>query len=188
MPTWSIVLIVVGAVLISLFIAFFAMYNNLVKLSVTADEGFSTMDVYLKQRYDLIPNLVNTVKGYLKHEKETLENIVKLRASAISATTNDEKVKINNELTQAVGKLIAVAEAYPDLKANANFIELQHSLEKIEQDIVNGRKYYNASIRDYNKACRTFPSVIVAKIFKFEPREMFVIEDQKQREPVIVEF
>ena len=188
MPLWVIGLIIVGGIILVLISTFIVIYNKLVNLSVGVDEGFATIDVYLKQRYDLVPNLVNTVKGYVKHEKETLENIVKLRTAAMGATTPEDKMKLNNELTQAVGKLIAVAEAYPDLKANTNFTEIQNSLQKIEEDIANGRKYYNATVKDYNRALMVFPNNIVANIFHFKPKAMFAIENAKEREAVKVEF
>lgn len=163
-------------------------FNGFIKLSAQVDESFATMDVYLKKRFDLIPNLVSTVKGYASHEKSTLEEVVSARSNISSATTLNSKIEAENNLTKTLKTLFAVAESYPDLKANTNFINLQEQLQKIENDIANSRKYYNAVVREYNIAIRVFPKNIIAGMFNFHPREMFVLQDNNERNNVKVEF
>ena len=165
-----------------------ASYNGLVKMRNMVEEAFATMDVYLKQRYDLIPNLVETVKGYAKHETETFEKIVQARSKAMSAKTSDETVAEENNLTQTLKSLFALAENYPDLKANQNFINLQGQLQKVETDIAQSRKYYNAIVRRYNTKVELFPQSIVASMFKFTRKTMFEVSDESQRENVSVKF
>ena len=163
-------------------------YNKLVKMRIQVDEAFSTMDVYLKKRYDLIPNIVATVKGYAKHEKETLDAVIKARNLAVAATDTNEKVQANNQISTALRGLFAIAESYPELKANANFMSLQNDLKSIENEIANSRKYYNAVVRDYNVKCQSFPANIIAKIFKFKTRELYEIDSPEERKNVKVEF
>lgn len=163
-------------------------YNKLVKMRIQVDEAFSTMDVYLKKRYDLIPNIVATVKGYAKHEKETLDAVIKARNLAVAATDTNEKVQANNQISTALRGLFAIAESYPELKANANFLSLQNDLKSIENEIANSRKYYNAVVRDYNVKCQSFPANIIAKIFKFKTRELYEIDSPEERKNVKVEF
>ena len=158
-------------------------YNGFVKLAANCEEGFATMDVYLKKRYDLIPNLVETVKGYAAHESKTLEAVVAARSAVASSSTTAEKLQNENVLTGTLRSLFAVAEAYPDLKANANFIELMEQLKHVEEDIANSRKYYNAVVKRFNIKCRTFPSAIVAKIFS-----LFEVKDEVERDNVKVSF
>lgn len=162
-------------------------YNRLVSNKNSLDESFSTMDVYLKKRWDLIPNLVETVKGYAKHEKELFKEVTELRSKSYQDLSIDEKNEINKRLTTTLNKLIAVAENYPELKANENFLDLSHELKNTEQDIANARKYYNANVRVYNNQVMIFPSNIIAKIFKFEKASMFEIEET-ERQNVKVEF
>lgn len=164
-----------------------AAYNSLIRLRNDADEAYSTMDVFLKKRYDLIPNLVETVKGYAKHESATLENVIKARNMGASAGTAAEKFEAENALTGTLRSLFAVAEAYPDLKANANFIDLQNQLKKVEEDIANSRRYYNAVVKSYNIKTEVFPSSIVASAFHFTRKELFEISGE-QRENVKVQF
>lgn len=164
-----------------------ATYNSLVRLRNRAEEGFSTMDVYLKKRWDLIPNLVETVKGYAKHESETLEKIIGLRGTSYGDMKTEEKVDVNNQLTAGITKLLAVAENYPDLKANANFQQLTAELSKIEEDIANSRKYYNATVRNLNNKIQMFPSSIVAGMFGFQTKKMFEA-NEAERENVKVQF
>jgi hypothetical protein ELI_0701 len=162
-------------------------YNRLVSNKNSLDESFSTMDVYLKKRWDLIPNLVETVKGYAKHEKDLFKEVTELRSKSYQDLSIDEKSEINKKLTTTLNKLIAVAENYPELKANENFLDLSHELKNTEQDIANARKYYNANVKVYNNQVMIFPSNIIAKIFKFEKASMFEIEET-ERQNVKVEF
>ena len=162
-------------------------YNRLVSNKNSLDESFSTMDVYLKKRWDLIPNLVETVTGYAKHEKNLFKEVTELRSKSYQDLSLDEKNEINKKLTTTLNKLIAVAENYPELKANENFLDLSHELKNTEQDIANARKYYNANVKVYNNQVMIFPSNIIAKIFKFEKASMFEIEET-ERQNVKVEF
>lgn len=162
-------------------------YNRLVSNKNSLDESFSTMDVYLKKRWDLIPNLVETVKGYAKHEKDLFKEVTELRSKSYQDLSIDEKNEINKKLTTTLNKLIAVTENYPELKANENFLDLSHELKNTEQDIANARKYYNANVKVYNNQVMIFPSNIIAKIFKFEKASMFEIEET-ERQNVKVEF
>ena len=176
----AIVVIVIGWIMIS--------YNGFIKMKNMVEEAFSTMDVYLKQRYDLIPNLVETVKGYAKHESDTFEKIVEARSSAMNAETVDEAVVEQNKLNQTLKSLFALAENYPDLKANESFLNLQSQLQKIETDIAQSRKYYNAIVRQYNTGVELFPNSMVAKAFKFERKMMFEVSNQSQRDNVSIKF
>ncbi|WP_025209785.1 LemA family protein [Hippea sp. KM1] len=162
-------------------------YNRFVKLKNQIDNAWSDIDVQLKRRYDLIPNLVETVKGYAKHEKETLENVIKARNMAMNAKSVQEKAEGENMLTNALKTIFALAESYPDLKANQNFLDLQNTLSKLEDDIQMARRYYNAVVRDYNVLCESFPSVLIAKQFGFTKREFFEIAES-ERENVKVSF
>lgn len=164
------------------------MYNSFIKLKNNCEEAFSTMDVYLKKRYDLIPNLVETVKGYAAHEKETLESVIAARNMAQSAGTMEEKLEGENMLAGSLKSLFAVAESYPDLKANTNFMDLQGQLKAVEEDIANSRKYYNAVIKQFNTKCEMFPSNIIASIFKFEKKPMFEVDAPEERQNVKVSF
>ncbi len=162
-----------------------SIYNSLIKLKNQVEEAFSTMDVYLKKRFDLIPNLVETVKGYAKHEAETLEKVIAARNSAVSL---DDKIKAEGEIQGALKTLFAVAESYPDLKANTNFLDLQNSLKEVENDIANSRKYYNGVVKTYNTKTELFPGSIVAGIFKFERKPLFEVNSAEERENVKVQF
>ena len=164
-----------------------ATYNKLVKLKLRVEEGFSTMDVYLKKRWDLIPNIVETVKGYASHEKETLEGVVALRNGAYNNMSTENKIDVNNKLTDALSKLMMVAESYPELKANENFKDLSNQLVKVEDDIANARKYYNGTVRNMNKKVQMFPSNIIAKMFGFKNMQMFEAKEG-ERENVKVEL
>jgi len=178
--------IILGIVVI-LIIYFIAQYNSLVKLKNQAEAAWSDIDVQLKRRYDLIPNLVETVKGYAAHEKETLERVIKARNMAISATNLQEKAEAENMLTGALKTIFALSENYPDLKANQNFLQLQNTLNEIEDNIQNARRYYNAVVRDLNTKIESFPSNIIAKMFNFSKKEYFEIEE-REKEPVKVKF
>ena len=182
------VYIIIGAVVLLIIIWVIATYNRFIRLKNSIEEAFSTMDVYLKKRYDLIPNLVETVKGYASHEKETLERVMKARNIAMGATTMEDKVAGENMLSGTLKSLFAVAEAYPDLKANANFMELQGELRRMEDEIANSRKYYNAVVKTYNTKREVFPSVIIAGLFGFGKKPLFEVSDAEERENVKVQF
>lgn len=163
-----------------IFIYFLAQYNSLVKLSNRVKEAFSTMDVYLKKRWDLVPNLVEVVKGYMKHESGVLEEVVKLRNSSYDKMSLSDKIDANQQLSSGLSKLIAVAESYPDLKASQNFSDLTHQLSTIEDEIANSRKYYNAVVRNLNTKVEMFPSNIVAKMFNFKLQKMFEANEDER--------
>ena len=163
-------------------------YNNFVKMLNKIDEAYATMDVYLKKRYDLIPNIVNTVKGYAAHESETLQKVIEARNKAQNAKTMDDRVESEEAITGSLGRLFALSEAYPDLKANTSFMNLQTQLSDIEDEIANARKYYNAVVREYNTKRETFPSRIVANAFKFKEMAMFEAASPEERENVTVQF
>lgn len=180
--------LIVAMVVIGIILLWFIItYNMFIRLKNSLNEAFSTMDVYLKKRWDLIPNLVETVKGYVEHEKSTFEKVVELRNTAYSNLPSDKKIALNAQLSTGLAKLLAVAENYPDLKANQNFMDLSGQLSQIESDIANSRKYYNAVVKEYNNAVQTIPSNIVAAICQFKPAKMFEI-DEFQRENVQVKF
>jgi len=163
-------------------------YNGFVVARNKADEAESTMDVYLKKRYDLIPNIVETVKGYAKHEQETFEKVISARAKAISSTSTEEKVEAEKELSGALGRLLAITEAYPDLKANVNFMDLQKELKVMEGEIANSRKYYNTIAMDYNNKIQIFPGNLLAGMFGFGKRPLYAVSDESERENVKVAF
>ena len=181
---WIILLVIIAVVALW----FIGTYNGFVQLRNKVEEAFSTMDVYLVKRYDLIPNLVETVKGYAKHESETLENVIKARNAAMSATTPAEKMESDNQLSGVLSRFMALAESYPELKANTNFIDLQNQLQRMEDEIANSRKYYNGVVKQFNTKCETIPSNIVANIAGFEKQPLFVVNEDKQRENVKVQF
>lgn len=178
---------VVIAIIVLIAIYVLVQYNSFVKLNNRISEAFSTMDVYLKKRWDLIPNMVETVKGYAKHEKETLEKVISLRNSAYENMSDEEKIKANEQLTSGINKIMALAEAYPDLKANENFKDLSNQLTKVEEDIANSRKYYNGVVRIYNDKVKMFPSNIFAGLFGYKAKKMFET-DAAERENIKVEF
>ncbi len=163
-------------------------YNGLITIRNKVEEAFSTMDVYLVKRYDLIPNLVETVKGYAKHESGTFEAVIKARNMAQSSGTVEEKIANENVLAGTLGKLFALAEAYPDLKANVNFMDLQAQLKVLEEDVANARKYYNGAVRQYNTQIQVFPTNILANFFKFTKKPLFEVDEESQRKAVKVQF
>ncbi len=165
-----------------------ATYNSLVNLKNTVEEAFATMDVYLKKRWDLIPNIVESVKGYAKHEAQTLEKVISARSVRYGDMTDEQKLQTNMQLSRELASINVLAEQYPDLKANQNFLDLNRQLNETEEDIANARKYYNAVVRNYNNKIEMFPSSIVANMFKFGKRQMFVIEDEAEKEAVKVRF
>ncbi len=176
-------ILIAGIVVLALWII--AIYNDLVRKRQMVEEAWSGIDVQLKRRHDLIPNLVETVRGYAKHEKETLENVTKARSRALSAGTIEEKMRAEQELSRALLNLFAVAEAYPDLKANENFLHLQKELSAIEDEIQLARRYYNATVREYNIAIQTFPRNIVAGIFGFKEFQYFEIGPEDRKTPQV---
>ncbi|MDE7082192.1 MAG: LemA family protein [Clostridia bacterium] len=165
-----------------------ATYNKFVSLGANGDDAFSTIDVYLKKRYDLIPNLVETVKGYTKHESETFTKVTQARAQAMSATTVSEKIAADRELTTVLQGFRRVTENYPELKANTNFLDLQAQLKNIENELVQARKYYNACVRELNKKIKSFPSLIIAKAMKLSQRDYFTVDAPEERQNVKVQF
>lgn len=192
MPVWAIVLIVLFGLLILGVVAVItwivSIYNTLIKLRNSAEEAFSTMDVYMKKRYDLIPNLVETVKGFAKHEEKTLEGVMQARYACMSANSPEEKVKSENMLAGTLKSLFAVTENYPQLQANQNFMDLQSTLKSLENEIVTARKYYNGSVKILNNKIEMFPSNFVAKWFKFERKPLFEIEIKEERNAPKVQF
>lgn len=180
------------AVILGLFalLALYAIgiYNKLVKLKNLVAEAWSGIDVQLKKRYDLIPNLVETVKGYAAHEKETLENVTRARNAAQQATTVEGQQAAENKLSGALMNLIAVAERYPELKANTNFLELQNMLSVVEGDIEKSRRYYNGNVREQNTLIESFPSNIIANMFGFVKSVFFELEDKSQKNAPSVKF
>lgn len=183
------VYILLGAVVLFVLWAIFA-YNRFITLVQRAKEAWADIDVQLKRRYDLIPNLVETVKGYAAHEKTTFENVTNARARAMNAGGIEERGKAENMLTGALKTLFAVAEAYPDLKANQNFLALQSELSDTENKIQAARRFYNGNVRDLSTALQSFPGNVIAGFFRFEPREYFELGEHEAaaREPVKVKF
>lgn len=171
-----------------LFLAFVFMYNKLVRMRNRVQEAWSDIDVQLKRRHDLIPNLIDTVKGYMTHEREVLENVTKARTSVMSAGTREDREKGENMLSDALKSLFAVSESYPDLKASQNFMELQRELSDTENKIQASRRFYNANVRDYNTAIQQVPTNMVAGTFGFKAEEMFKIEIETERDVPNVEF
>jgi LemA protein len=156
-------------------------YNSLIVLKNKVDEGWSDIDTQLKRRYDLIPNMVETVKGYAKHESATFEKVTQARSMAMQANTPEEKAKAENMLTSTLKSLFAVAENYPELKANQNFMDLQATLKEIEEHIQMSRRYYNGTVRDFNTKLQVFPNNIIAGMLGFKNREFFEIEDEERK-------
>jgi len=163
-------------------------YNAFISLRNNVDEAFATMDVYLKKRYDLIPNFVETVKGYAKHENDTLEKVMKARYAAMNSSTVEQRIDNENILQGALKSLFAVSENYPDLKADQNFRELQNTLTTLEEEIANSRKYYNGTVKIYNVKRESFPSNIIANIFKFLKKPLYEVDNAEERQNVKVEF
>lgn len=186
----SIILIIVLVALVALIGWAVAMYNGLVTMRNRVEEAWSDIDVQLKRRYDLIPNLVSTVKGYAAHEKETLQNVTEARSQAMQAESPHDKAQAENFLSDTLKSLFAVSEAYPDLKANQNFLELQRELTDTENKVQASRRFYNGNVRDYNTKIETVPTNIVANTFNFTQREFFELaeDEQEAKDPVKVSF
>lgn len=179
-----IIAVIVGVIVVWMIAA----YNGFVRANNNCEEAFATMDVYMKKRYDLIPNLVETVKGYAAHESNTLQKVVEARNMAQSASTVEERAQAENILSGTLKSLFAISEAYPDLKANQNFMDLQSQLQRIEDEIANSRKYYNAVVKLFNNKCQMFPSNIIANVFHYTRKPMFEVENEEERRNVKVDF
>lgn len=178
--------VVIGIiVVIAIVCAIVGVYNNLVTLRNRIDNAWQNIDTQLQRRCDLIANLVETVKGYAKHEKETLEAVISARNATVSADSPDKKMEANNALSGALRQLFAVAESYPDLKANANFAHLQATLEDTENKVSYARQSYNDCVLNYNNAIQTFPGVIFAGIFQFKPRTGFEASNESRQAPKV---
>ncbi len=181
----GIILVVVVLLIVILFVS---CYNKLVRLRMVTEEAFSTMDVYLKKRFDLIPNLVETVKGYAAHEKETFSEVINFRNANYSSMTPEEKIESSRAVSRSIPKIMALAENYPELKANENFAQLMSQLERTEADIANSRKYYNGAVKQYNIAVQSIPTNIIAGMFGFKEKAMYEVSDETERENVKVSF
>lgn len=179
--------IIVGIVVALLLIFVICTYNSLVKLRNNVKDGWAQIEVLLKRRYDLIPNLVETVKGYTKHEKEALKEIVEARNNALGAKTQEDEIKAAGEVSKSLGKLFALAESYPDLKANQNFIDLQANLKETEDKISFARQFYNDTVLTYKNKLEMFPTNIIASMFGFKEEKFFEAETE-ERENVKVKF
>jgi len=157
-------------------------YNRLVRLRNMAEKAFASIDAMAKKRYDLIPNLVATVQQYMEHERSTLTEITEMRAKAVSGNLSDnEKVDLDNKISRAMGGIMVAVENYPDLKANQNFIQLQGSLNEVEEQLSAARRAYNAAVTDYNNACQMFPSNVFALVFNFKTKRLFEISEQERQ-------
>ncbi|MBE0450992.1 MAG: LemA family protein [Clostridia bacterium] len=179
--------IVFGVFLLLIGLFLVVNYNGFIKLRNTVEEAFSTMDVYLKKRYDLIPNLIETVKGYAKHESETFQHVIEARNNAMNAQSIEERQNSENALTGTLKSLFALSEGYPELKADRQFLDLQNQLQKVEDDIAQSRKYYNAVVKSMNTKVESFPSNLVAAVFGFKKSDFFTVQ-KVERENVRVSF
>jgi len=182
-------LIILLVVLAFIVIAVISIYNKLVRLKNTVKSSWSDIDVQCKKRFDLVPNLVETVKGYASHERTVFEKVTQARTMAMQASTPGEMAKAENMIRETLKSLFAVAEAYPELKANANFMQLQNQLQELENSIESARRYYNAVVRDFNILIESFPSNLIASMFNFKQAELFQLEaPEVERKPVKVSF
>ena len=173
------IILIVAVAIIFVFCIF--VYNSFIQLSNKVKEAFSTMDVYLKQRFDLIPNLVDTVKAYAKHEADTLEELTKRRAGVLAGDI-DGQIEGEMRIGEALSRILVVVEKYPELKANENFLDLHKRIVKAEEEIAFARRYYNGSVRQYNDKCQMFPYNIIANIFGFRAKKMYEIQNVAERE------
>ena len=181
---WWIIL----AIVVIIIIAIIAMYNSLVTMRQRVKNAWSQIDVQLQRRFDLIPNLVETVKGYMEHEADVLTKVTDLRSSWAEAKAVDEKAKLDNQLSESLKTIMAVAENYPDLKANQNFSELQTELTNTENKISYSRQFYNDTVTRYNIKLETFPSNVIASVFNFKSENLFEVDNQEARQNVKVDF
>lgn len=179
--------LIIGVIVVLIVLFVISTYNALVKLRNKVRDQWSQIDVQLKRRCDLIPNLVETVKGYAKHEQQTLEDVIKARNTFVTASTPEDEMKASGEITQALNKLFALSEAYPELKANDNFLSLQSDLKEVEEKISYARQFYNDNAMNYRNKIEMFPSNIVAAIFGFKPEAFFEISNE-ERKNVEVKF
>jgi LemA protein len=182
---------VILGVIVLVIVAIIGMYNSLIKLKNRVEEAWSDIDVQLKRRYDLIPNLVETVKGYAAHESQTFEKVTAARTAAMAAAGKGDakaQAEAENMLSGTLKSLFALSESYPDLKANQNFLELQRELTDTEDKIQASRRFYNGNVRDFNTKLQVFPTNIIGNMLGFKAREFFGIEDAKEKEPVKVQF
>lgn len=181
---------IILGIIVLLIIWIISMYNGLIKLKVKVDNSWSDIRVFLKKRFDLIPNLVNTVKGYAAHESQTFEKVTQARNAAVAVPQGDVQgaAQANQALGGALRGLLAIAENYPELKANTNFLELQTALQNIEGDLGNARRYYNATVRDYNTAIQQFPAVVIANSAGFRAREFYELDNPQEAQNVEVKF
>lgn len=180
--------LIIVAVVLALGFYVIGIYNRLIKLRTNVGEAWSGIDVQLKKRYDLIPNLIETVKGFATHERETFESVTKARTAAMGASGVVDQQAAENQLTRALSSLFAVAERYPDLKSNTNFLQMQQDLSAVEQDIERSRRYYNGTVRDQNILIESFPSNIVANSFGFQKSAFFELESESERAVPKVDF
>ena len=192
LSTGALVGIIIAVVVVLLLLVFaiwwISTHNKLIRMQNQYEEAFHNIDIYLKKRYDLIPNLVETVKGYAKHESGTLTALIEARAKAQSATTPEEKIEANAQLTQQLRNFNLLVERYPELKANSNFLELQNMLKNIELELAQARKYYNATARQFNSAISVFPSSIVARRMRCQKQPYFELDSVEERQNVKVSF
>ena len=182
------VVIIVLAVVVLLVLWLVSSYNGFVRLRNKSEEAFSAMDVSLKKRYDLIPNFVETVKGYAKHEQDTLQAVINARNMAMNANSPEQKIANDNALSGTLKSLFALTESYPDLKANQNFLSLQNQLSRIEEEIAGSRRYYNGVVNKYNTKTEMFPGNILASLFGFERKPLYEVNSGAERENVKVSF
>jgi LemA protein len=183
-----IALVILAAIVVVLLLWVVGAYNGLVRLRNQLENAWAQIDVQLKRRHDLIPNLVETVKGYAKHERETLEKVIQARNIAVNAKTVGERAEAENVLTGALKSLFAVAEAYPDLKANQNFLRLQEELASTENKVAFSRQFYNDSVMTYNTRIEILPTNVIATMFNFGRREFFEVKAEAEREAPQVKF
>ncbi len=179
---------IILAIIIILIIAIIGMYNSLVQSKIKVDNAWSQIDIQLQRRFDLIPNFVETVKGYITHEKETFEKIASLRTSWANASTVSEKANLDNQLSSTLKSIMAISESYPELKANQNFSELSEELRNTENKISFSRQFYNDTVTMYNTKLQVFPSNIIAGIFNFKSRDLFKVESDEARKNVKIDF
>lgn len=175
------IVIILGCILLAGALYVIATYNSLIRMKNKIEEAQATVEAYLKKRYDLIPNLVETVKGYAKHEKQTFTDVIEARNKVMTAVGFEEMSRSENTLKDTLKSLFALAEDYPELKANQNFLDLQSQLTKVEDDILQSRKYYNGVVKTYNTKTETFPNSMVASAFKFEKREYYKINEEAKQ-------
>lgn len=182
------IVIIVVAIVVLLVLWLVSSYNGFVRLRNKSEEAFSAMDVSLKKRYDLIPNFVETVKGYAKHEQDTLQAVINARNMAMNANSPEQKIANDNALSGTLKSLFALTESYPDLKANQNFLSLQNQLSRIEEEIAGSRRYYNGVVNKYNTKTEMFPGNILASLFGFKRKPLYEVNSEAERENVKVSF